>query len=80
MQNRSFARSHAMFALIAAAMSLPTQHAQQAALSAIAPYKSRGKGRSKGNGNQAPHGKQMAHIRAAKKARNVRRHRAAQKG
>ena len=66
-----------MMALIAAAMSIPQQHLQQAALAKIGPYQSRGKG--KGKNQSAPHGKQMAGIRAAHKARNVARHRAALK-
>lgn len=69
---QSFSRSKAMFAAISAmlgqGMSMPTISGQ------IGPYKSRGKGgktpHSKGNGS--------ARIqRAAIKAKNVRRHRAA---
>lgn len=51
---------------------------QQAQLGAIGPYQSRGKG--KGGRQNAMHGAQMANIRAARKARNVRRHRAACRG
>lgn len=67
-----------MMGAIAAAMSLGGSFAQQAALATIPAYESRGKGmksfdltkpRSKG-------GSRMASVRAARKARNVRRFRA----
>ncbi len=63
-----------MMALVAAAMSLgPAMQAM--ALAKIGTYESRGKGEGRSN-RRAP-GAQMANIRAARKARNVRRHRAA---
>lgn len=46
----------------------------QAAMADIGPYESRGKG--KGGGNRRAPGAQMANIRAARKARSVRRHKA----
>jgi hypothetical protein len=63
-----------MMALVAAAMSLGPSM-QQDALAKIGPYESRGKGEGRSN-RRAP-GAGMASIRAARKARNVRRHRAA---
>lgn len=55
--------------------------AQQQALSALPAYESRGKGGRKSRGyNAAPHGAHMAGVRVARKARNVRRHRAAVRG
>lgn len=71
-----FARALAMMSLVAAAMSAHAGNygAQQAALGAIGPYKSRGKGgkrpHTKGNGSAKVR-------RAAVKARNVRRDRRA---
>jgi hypothetical protein len=70
-----FARAKAMFGLIAAAMAMGSLHLQQAALAQIDPYVSRGKGKGK-----APIGRKGGHkaaVRAATKARNSRRHRAA---
>jgi hypothetical protein len=54
--------------------------AQQQALAALPAYESRGKGGRKSRGAAAPHGAGMAAKRAALKARNVRRHRAAVRG
>lgn len=68
-----FARAMAMAAAIMGAMSLPAS-LQQAQLAEIGPYRSRGKGR-----NSSPIGRKgghMAAVRAASKARNVRRHKA----
>jgi hypothetical protein len=45
--SQPFARAKAMFALVAAAMSMPFVGDQKAALDKIPPYKSRGKGRGK---------------------------------
>jgi hypothetical protein len=75
-KTQAFARARAMFAAIAAIM---TEHShdvgsQKAALAQLGPYVSRGKG--KGGGNRVARGANMAGIRAARKARNVRRHRA----
>ena len=72
-RSQPFGRALDMMALISAAMQMPATE-KQAAMQAIGPYVSRGKGR--GKGKSAPHGAQMANIRAARKARNVRRHRA----
>lgn len=66
-----FSRATAMMAAIAAAMSLPVT-AQQAAMSAIGPYESRGKG--EGRSNRRPAGAHKAAHRAAIKARNAKRH------
>lgn len=74
MRSTPFARANAMMTLIAAAMSLPVSM-QQAKLAEIGPYVSRGKGR--GGRQSSPHGAHMASVRAARKARNVKRHRAA---
>lgn len=73
-RSQPFARAMSMMALVAAAMSMPV-HMQQAKLAEIGPYESQGKG--KGGGNRRAAGAQMAGIRAARKSRNVRRHRAA---
>jgi hypothetical protein len=54
------------------------QALQQAQLNAMGPYVSRGKGQGRSNRRAA--GAQMANIRAARKARNVRRHRASSRG
>lgn len=71
-----------MAAIGAAMLAFPIPGvAQQQALSAILAYESRGKaGRKSRAYNAAPHGKHMAGVRAARKARNVRRHRAASRG
>lgn len=73
-RSQPFARAIAMMSLIAAAMNMPIAM-QQAALANIGPYESRGKG--KGRGAIGSKGGHMAAVRAASKARNVRRHRAA---
>lgn len=79
-QSNPFKRAHMMMAAIAAIMSATAGNiaAQQAQISALAPYESRGKG--KGGHQHARHGAQMANIRAARKARNIKRHRAAVRG
>lgn len=64
-----------MFNLIAAAMALAAP-LQREALAKIGPYESRGKGGK----SPSRHVGTKAHKRAATKARNVRRHRAACKG
>lgn len=75
MKGQAFGRAKAMFALVAAAMSLAPL-ARQEALAAISPYRSRGKGTG------TPHPKKMTRItqRAAHKARNVMRNRRAHRG
>ena len=73
--HNAFARAKTMFSLIAVAMSMGSLHQQQAAPAEIGPYVSRGKGEGKG-----PIGRKGGHkaaVRAATKARNSRRHRAA---
>lgn len=71
----AFARASQMMALVSVAMLLPAMQ-QQAALARIGPYESRGKG-----GKQpGRHVGTKAHARVARKARNVRRHRAACRG
>ena len=79
-RSNPFARPIQMMAAIAAAMAAnPIPGAAQiAALNAIPAYESRGKGEGRSN-RRAP-GARMASIRAARKARNVRRHRAAVRG
>lgn len=69
-----FSRSIAMMAAIAAAAGFSNQGMRESALADIGPYESRGKG--KGGGNRRAPGAQMAGIRAARKTRNVKRHRA----
>jgi hypothetical protein len=70
--SRPFARSIAMFALIPAAMRLPTGTAQRLALDGIGPYESRGKGK----GLRARSRNTAAQVqRASIKARNVAKHR-----
>lgn len=75
MKSSPFSRASAMFSAIAAAMALAPSM-QKVALSQIGPYESRGKG------GKAPSRRvgTKACQRAARKARNVRRHRAACKG
>lgn len=68
-----FARAHAMMAAMAAAMAMPFME-QKAALAAIGPYESRGKG--EGRSNRRPAGAHKAAHRAAAKARRVRANRA----
>lgn len=63
-----------MFAAIAAAMAMSNLGERQAALSAIGPYVSRGKGKGR---HQASNRTTAQNKRAAIKARNVKRHRAA---
>jgi hypothetical protein len=72
MRSSPFSRANAMFAAIAAAMALPA-FAQRGALASVGSYESRGKG------GKTPSRKAgtKANGRAALKARNVRRHRAA---
>lgn len=75
-RSQPFARAIAMASMIAAAMAANPWPglAQQAALSKIGDYESRGKG------GKEPHRRGNGSIkvkRAARKARNVRRHRAA---
>ncbi|MNK29175.1 hypothetical protein D3C87_475650 [compost metagenome] len=68
-----------MAAMNAAMLANPIPGARQiAALNAIPAYESRGKGEGRSN-RRAP-GAGMAARRAARKARNVRRHRAASRG
>ncbi len=71
-----FGRALAMAAAVAAIMSSASTvtHIQQAKLAELGPYVSRGKGQ--GRSNRIAPGAQMANIRAARKARNIRRHRA----
>lgn len=72
--NNAFARARAMMAAIAVAMSLSSEAQRQVALSGIGPYVSRGKGR----GGRPSSGHKVAmDKRAAKKARNVARHKRA---
>lgn len=80
MQASPFSRAKAMMAAIAAVIASAQGNTamQQAGLAAIGPYQSRGHG--KGQRTKAPHGAQMAHIRAARKARRVKRHKAALRG
>ena len=73
-RSQPFARAIAMMNMIAAAMQLPMS-LQTSAMAQIGPYESRGKG--KGRGAIGSKGGHMAAVRAASKARNVRRHRAA---
>lgn len=72
-----FARANLMFSAIAAIMASTAGNValQQAQLAALGPYESRGKGREGKNRTAAGAGK--ANHRAAMKARNVKRHRAA---
>lgn len=64
-----------MMAAFAAASAM-SPAAQQVAMAEIGPYESRGKGKGgSAIGNGRP-GAGMAFIRAARKARNVRRHKA----
>jgi hypothetical protein len=72
-RSQPFGRAIAMMAAIAAATAMSPM-AQQVAMAEIGPYESRGKG--KGGGNRRAPGAQMANIRAARKARSVRRHKA----
>lgn len=73
----AFARAKAMMAAIQVAMMIGNVAQRQAALNSIAPYRSRGKG----SGKTSP---SIHHVamdkRAAKKARNVKRHKAAMRG
>ena len=80
MQSTPFRRANALMAAIATILASTAGNvaAQKAQLGALAPYESRGKGQ--GKGKAARHGARMANIRAARKARNVRRHRAASRG
>ncbi len=77
--SQPFARANAMMGAIASAMSLVGSFAQQTALAAIPAYESRGKGMKSFNiaNQRSKGGKRMASVRAAHKARNVRRFRAA---
>lgn len=68
-----FSRATAMMAAIASIMSMPAS-LQQAGLAELSPYVSRGKGR--GFSPIGRKGGHMAAVRAARKARNVRRHKA----
>lgn len=78
-----FARANLMIAAISAIMASTVGNlaAQQVKIAELGPYVSRGKGSSNGSGrNRIARGAGMVFIRAARKARNVRRHRAACKG
>ena len=66
----------AIAAIMAAFSGVQAQHA----LGQLDPYESRGKGKSKGFIGSGRPGARKANMRAAHKARNVRRHRAAMKG
>ena len=72
-----FRRAQMMMAAISAIMSstVGNMAAQQQQLAALGPYESRGKGKGGGNRIAARAGK--ANYRAALKARNIKRHRAA---
>jgi hypothetical protein len=75
-----FARAHAMMAAIAAAMAM-TGPGKEFALSAIAPYKSRGKGRGNGSASKnyfKSRSKYMPHIGAKESAKAVKRMEASQ--
>ncbi len=77
MQANPFARARNMMAAISAAMALATDAQRQLALNAVGPYVSRGHGRGNGirlgsSSRTVAQGK-----RAAVKARNVKRHKAA---
>lgn len=78
-----FARFTMMMGAIAAAMAGGTTQGAQAmsrkaAVAQLPAYESRGKGQ--GRSNRIAPGAQMANIRAARKARNVKRHRKACRG
>lgn len=74
-RSQPFSRAMAMATAIAAIMSSAASNAaiQQQQIAALGPYESRGKG--KGGGNRRAPGAGMANIRAARKARNVRKFR-----
>lgn len=74
MKGNAFSRAIGMFRLIAAAMSMHAESDRQMALGAIPAYESRGKG---GGGRPKSARKVAMDKRAAKKTRNVRRHRMA---
>lgn len=79
MRSSPFARANAMMAQVAAIIAITASPLlQQQKIAALGTYESRGKG--EGVSNRRPPGARMAHIRAARKARNVRRHRATLKG
>lgn len=69
-----FARANMMMAAIAAAMSMTNQNLRSAAMAEIGPYESHGHGRGKTSPSR--HSVAMDK-RAATKARNVKRHKAA---
>lgn len=77
-RSKPFARAISMMGLISAAMAAfpMAGQAQQAALAEIGPYESRGKGRGRSVIGSGRHGAHMTAVRAARKARNVRRHKA----
>lgn len=71
--SKPFARASSMLAAIAAIMSMPASM-QRASLDELGPYVSRGKRKDRSPiGRKGGH---MAAVRAARKARNVRRHKA----
>jgi tmRNA-binding protein len=73
----AFSRAKAMMAAIQVAMMIGNVVERQAALNSMDPYRSRGKGRSK----TAPSRHHVAmDKRTARKARNVKRHKAASRG
>lgn len=74
-RSKPFARAISMMALVSAAMSLPLAM-QQEAMAKIGPYESRGKGRGSSGIGRGRHGAHMTAVRTARKARNVRRHKA----
>ena len=76
MKSSPFARSMAMMAAIAA--SITSGMSVHLAHEAVGPYQSRGKG--EGSSNKRAPGARMANIRAARKTRNVKRHRKACRG
>lgn len=69
MNPNPFSRARAMFATIAAAVALASPLAQKDALSALAPYKSRGKNKARTHNR----GGTKAFQRAAAKRRNKAR-------
>lgn len=77
MKGNAFSRAKAMMAQIQIAMMIGDTLARQAALNSIGPYRSRGKGA--GKASPSAHCVAMDK-RAARKARNVKRHKAAARG
>lgn len=76
-QANAFARARAMIAAIAVAMQIGNLADRQIALSAVGPYRSRGKGSAK----TSPSRHHVAmDKRVARKARNIKRHKATARG